>query len=226
MILSNIAILEAISKGALTIEPLAGTNASDAPFNTSAVDLRLGTEILVPTSNPVAMDMTKPGISSFLHQNSKAYTISHVQPYPLKRGTFVLGNTMEKIGFPILPDRQCYSARVEGKSSLARCGVLVHFTAPTIHAGFTGTITLEMINFNENDFLLYPGMFICQLIIEEVRGSLVETPNQFSDQNSTFGCRLIRSKNKDGQCSSSRAGQLRILPQICTNLSAPEETSH
>jgi deoxycytidine triphosphate deaminase len=35
---------------------------------------------------------------------------------------------------------------VEGKSSYARCGLLVHFTAPTIHTGFAGTITLELIN--------------------------------------------------------------------------------
>jgi len=188
MILSNNAILAAIDRGALTIEPLAGRDPSASPFNTSAVDLRLGTEILIPNADqPVALDLRRAGISSFLHQHSSKRVISDDQPYTLRKGTFVLGNTMEKVNFPLLTEQQCYSARVEGKSSLARCGILVHFTAPTIHAGFRGTITLEMINFGGTDFLLYPGMFICQLIVEEVTGSLIGTPNQFSGQTRPAG---------------------------------------
>jgi dCTP deaminase len=69
MILSNIAILDAIERGALKIEHLAGRDPSASPFNTTAVDLRLGTEILVPKSDqPLALDLRKKGISSFLHQ--------------------------------------------------------------------------------------------------------------------------------------------------------------
>jgi dCTP deaminase len=177
-----------MDRGALTIEPLAGRDPSASPFNTSAVDLRLGTEILVPIADqPLALDLRRPGISSFLHQHSTKCTISEDQPFTLRKGTFVLGNTMEKVKFPLLTEQQCYSARVEGKSSLARCGILVHFTAPTIHAGFTGNITLEMINFSGTDFLLYPRMFICQLIVEEVRGSLIEAPNQFRGQSDPAG---------------------------------------
>ena len=188
MILSNIAILDAIERGALKIEHLAGKDPSASPFNTTAVDLRLGTEILVPKSDqPLALDLRKKGISSFLHQHSATLRISEDQPFKLRKGTFVLGNTMEKVGFPLFTDEQCYSGRVEGKSSLARCGILVHFTAPTIHAGFTGTITLEMINLSENDFLLYPGMFVCQLIVEEVKGYPTGAPNQFIGQTKPAG---------------------------------------
>ncbi|HWY76967.1 MAG TPA: hypothetical protein VN281_15195, partial [Verrucomicrobiae bacterium] len=89
--------------------------------------------------------------------------------------------------------KSCLSARVEGKSSLARCGVIVHFTAPTIHAGFEGTITLEMINLGPLNFLLYPDIYICQLIIEEVKGIPTETPNQFKGQNHPAG---IKSGSK------------------------------
>ena len=188
MILSNIAILDAIQRGALTIVPLAGTDPSASPFNTSAVDLRLGTEILLPKADqPLALDLRKKGISLFLKQHCHSHKISEHQPFTLKKGTFVLGNTMEKVGFPLLTDQQCYSGRVEGKSSLSRCGILIHFTAPTIHAGFTGTITLEIINLNEIDFLLYPGMPICQLIIEEVKGYPTGAPNQFIGQTQPAG---------------------------------------
>jgi dCTP deaminase len=100
---------------------------------------------------------------------------------------FVLGQTIEEVNFPISPAGQFFAARLEGKSSLARCGILVHFTAQTIHAGFRGKITLEIINLGPFDFLLTPDMFICQLIIEEVKGSPVNAPNQFIGQSTPAG---------------------------------------
>jgi dCTP deaminase len=55
---------------------------------------------------------------------------------------------------------------VEGKSSLARLGLMVHMTAPTIHAGFVGQIQLEMYNLGPYDIVVAAGMRICQLIFE------------------------------------------------------------
>jgi dCTP deaminase len=101
----------------------------------------------------------------------------------------VLGQTVEKVDFPLSKCGKCFSARVEGKSSLARCGIIVHFTAPTIHAGFKGPITLEIINFGPIDFMLYPNMPFCQLIIEEVCGIPTQAPNQFSGQVTPAGTR-------------------------------------
>jgi dCTP deaminase len=178
-----------MAEGAFSIEPLAGSDPSSAPFNASAIDLRLGNEVLIPKKNyPVAIDLRNPGIAGFLHQNSERKTIYDDQPYTLTKDQFVLTNTLERVAFPIREEgQQCYSARVEGKSSLARCGVLIHFTAPTIHAGFEGTITLEMINMSAHNFLLYPGMYICQLIIEEVRGLPISALNQFSGQTGPAG---------------------------------------
>src|SRR5260370_964678 len=84
MILSNIAILDAIQRGALTIVPLAGTDPSASPFNTSAVDLRLGTEILLPKADqPLALDLRKKGISLFLKQHCHSHKISEHQPFTL-----------------------------------------------------------------------------------------------------------------------------------------------
>ena len=70
---------------------------------------------------------------------------------------------------------------------MTRCGILIHFTAPTIHAGFEGTITLEIINLGPIEFLLYPDMRICQLIIEEVKGIPTDAPNQFRGQKDAVG---------------------------------------
>lgn len=187
MILSNVEIVKAIQAGDISIEPLAGMNLTKAPFNTSSVDLRLDWELLIPEAAPVALRPGLGGISRYLNANSRHLIITPEQPFTLKPNTFLLGKTKEKVAFPIREGQMCYSARVEGKSSLARCGVLVHFTAPTIHAGFEGTITLEIINLGINDVLLELDMYICQLIIEEVKGTPIVTPSQFRGQSTPAG---------------------------------------
>ena len=188
MILSNTEILSAIKQSAIQISPLAGEDPSQPPFNTSAIDLRLGNEVVVPKADtPVQLDLRRSGIAKFLNDHSEKKTITEDQPYSLRKNILVLGQTLERVAFPIHEDGTCYSARVEGKSSVARCGILVHFTAPTIHTGFEGHITLEIINLGPVDFLLTPNMFICQLIVEEVRGTPANAPNQFKGQNTPSG---------------------------------------
>lgn len=105
----------------------------------------------------------------------------------LERGSFVLGNTCERVALPIIPGRQSLAARIEGKSSFARCGLLVHFTAPTVHAGFDGTLTLEMTNLGVAPIALFPGMAICQLILERVLGEPWARPGQFQGQTTPPG---------------------------------------
>jgi dCTP deaminase len=102
--------------------------------------------------------------------------------FALEPGKFVLSNTMERIHFPITQTGPCYGARVEGRSSYARVGLLIHFTAPTIHAGFNGTITLELMNLGKNPIMLYQGIYICQLIFEQIAGEIFFTPSQFQGQ--------------------------------------------
>lgn len=185
MILSNVEILAAVRAGQLSIEPLTSTDPARAPFNTSAIDLHLSNEISIPRTDdrPVQLDLRRGSIASFLHAHSEHRTLHDDQPYSLKPGRFILANTRERIDFPISVAAERFLAgRVEGKSSLARCGLLVHFTAPTIHAGFEGRITLEMINLGPADILLTPGMPICQLIVEEVKGRPADAPNQFRGQ--------------------------------------------
>lgn len=187
MILSNVEIINCLRDEKFSIAGLDSLDPTKQPFNTSAVDLRLSDEIIIPKGDtPTQLDLRSGSIAAFLSKHSDSYKISEEQPYSLRPHKFILAKTKEHVNFPITDD-DCYSARIEGKSSLARCGILVHFTAPTIHAGFNGTITLEIINLGPQSFLLHPGMFICQLIIEEVRGKPTNAPNQFSGQTSAAG---------------------------------------
>lgn len=188
MILSDTAIVFALDHGYITIDPSPKGLVGHPPFNPSSIDLHLSNQVSVPhTDRPLALDLSLPDITAYLKANSDRYTITDTQPYTLQRNQFVLANTTEQISFPINPDGPCYAARVEGRSSLARCGILVHFTAPTIHAGFFGTITLELINLGFASFLLKPGLAVCQLVIEEVQGVPTSGPSQFAGQSEPEG---------------------------------------
>lgn len=190
MILSNVAIVDAIQDKKIKIEPLESLDPALPPFNTTSIDLRLAPTISEPIKKKeVLVRPSVGGIARLLANNSETEEITQKRPIILKPNFFILAQTKEKVDFPISEDETsaCYCARVEGKSSLARCGLLVHFTAPTIHAGFKGPITLEIINLGPYDILLEVDMYICQLIIEEVKGSPRLTPSQFRGQTTPIG---------------------------------------
>ena len=78
--------------------------------------------------------------------------------FVLHPGEFVLGSTLEMV---TLPDD--LAARVEGKSSLGRLGLMTHATAGFVDPGFSGHVTLELSNVATLPIMLYPGMKIGQL---------------------------------------------------------------
>ncbi|MDT0164616.1 dCTP deaminase [Actinotalea sp. AC32] len=80
------------------------------------------------------------------------------EPFILHPGEFVLGSTYESVA---LPDD--VAARLEGKSSLGRLGLLTHSTAGFIDPGFTGHVTLELSNVATLPIKLWPGMKIGQM---------------------------------------------------------------
>jgi dCTP deaminase len=63
----------------------------------------------------------------------------------------------------------------------------VHFTAPTIHAGFKGNLTLEIMNFGGYPISLYPETPICQLVVERVSSKPFRNDSQFHGQTSAAG---------------------------------------
>ena len=80
------------------------------------------------------------------------------EPLVLHPGEFVLGSTYEAV---TLPDD--VAARLEGKSSLGRLGLIVHATAGFCDPGWKGTLTLELNNLTRVPIKLYPGLLIAQL---------------------------------------------------------------
>jgi dCTP deaminase len=194
MILSNVEIFRALDEKRLIIRPEPiprepSVGQAHSPYDTHSVDLSLGDEITIPKAGQFTYDLTEPGrIADTIRQHSDTLKISDLQPFALKPHCFILGKTREWVELPIDATRPtCLAARIEGKSSRARFGILIHFTAPTVHPGFRGTLTLEMINLGPASFLLRPGMPIAQLIVEEVKGCPIANPSQFQGQQNPAG---------------------------------------
>jgi dCTP deaminase len=160
MILSDIDIKKRIEAGDIVIT--SADIGHEKNVNASSMDLRLGRFFKIYDHSKYAI--LDPLNAETFNNTTKLIEIKgEGEPFIVQPGEFVLGVTMEKI--KIADD---LVARVEGRSSLGRLGIIVHSTAGFIDAGFEGTITLEITNINRMPVALYPGMRVCQLAFEEM----------------------------------------------------------
>jgi dCTP deaminase len=162
MPLSDVEIWAEIGAGYLIIDPLPTHDRVGA----SSIDFLLHSEIIA-LPNPeaatgIAVDPSLVDVMSILERYGQKKDLS-VGPYEIKPREFVIGYTHEKLQLP-----SHLAARIEGKSSLGRLGLAVHVTAPTVHAGFRGRLTLEMINAGPFALKLTHKMEISQLIVERL----------------------------------------------------------
>ena len=177
MIYSDRDIRAALAAGELDISP----RPAPAAFATSSVDLRLGNAFtvfnaLVPGIE-ISVMISQADPEEGARQYGRVVNVPDGSYIEMAPNTFALAYTVERVGLPLN-----LAARVEGKSSVARWGLSIHQTAPTIHAGFRGNIRLEIANVGPFVCRLVPGMEICQLIIEELK-SLPENELQSRFQN-------------------------------------------
>ena len=141
----------------------------------SAVDLRLSNQFTVfkPQKQGVTttLDLTMIGnVEAIIEDYADEITVEDNKPFILKSKSFVLAYTREYIKLP-----NYLAARVEGRSSLARIGISIHQTAPTVHATFEGQLRLEILNNGTLDCALKPGMKFCQLVVERLGSPAVST---------------------------------------------------
>ena len=175
MILTDREIQAFLASNQISIAPAPGAGA----YSSTSVDLTLdepGEVWKDLPGQPIRPNV--PGYN-FRSLDARKDKVS-LNGYHFKQQTLLLAWTREDI---TLPYTSRVAARVEGKSGLARLGLLVHMTAPTIHAGFRGQIQLEMCNLGPYEIILDAGMTICQLIFEITFGTPMKGyGGQFSGQ--------------------------------------------
>ena len=149
MVLSDHTIKEEIAAGRIVIEPL-----GEGCIQPASVDVHLDRELLVfRNSRRAFIDVREEQ-----HDLTEMVEIERDTPFMLHPGEFVLASTLEHIE---LPDDLV--ARLEGKSSLGRIGLLIHSTAGYVDPGWRGHLTLELSNIVNLPVTLYYGMKIGQL---------------------------------------------------------------
>jgi dCTP deaminase len=182
LILTDREIRTHLARGTIVIDP------PPIAFDSTAVDLTL--DPIIKEFKPLEKGIETvidPVNANFraeevLESITEEKTIGD-EGYILHPQKFVLGWTAEYVDLKI--DTRI-AARVEGKSSIARLGIVVHMTAPTIHAGFEGQIRLEIGNYGMFPVRLRPKMRICQLVFEmTLRAPEKAFPSQFAGQTST-----------------------------------------
>jgi len=149
LIYSDRTIKEAISSGKIAIEPY-----EPSFVQPSSVDLRVSNGFRVFVNHRYSeIDPRAPQADL-----TQLVEVGEEEPFMLHPGEFVLGSTLERVrlGVDVV-------ARLEGKSSLGRLGLLIHSTAGFIDPGFEGHITLELSNVATLPIAIYPGMKIGQI---------------------------------------------------------------
>ena len=149
MLLSDRDILAELDAGRVQLDPL-----TRDMIQPSSIDVRLDKFFRVFDNHKY------PHIDPAVDQSelTREVEVKNDETFVLHPGEFVLGSTYEVVG---LPDD--IAARLEGKSSLGRLGLLTHSTAGFIDPGFSGHVTLELANVATLPIKLYPGMKIGQL---------------------------------------------------------------
>jgi dCTP deaminase len=149
VILSDRTLREQLAAGRIVLDPF-----DENLIQPSSIDVRISHMFRVFRNHTAAVIDVKQDLTAL----TELVEISEDQAFMLHPGEFVLGSTLERLAVP-----DDLVARIEGKSSLGRLGLLIHSTAGFIDAGFDGHITLELANVASLPITLYPGMKIGQV---------------------------------------------------------------
>ena len=195
-VLSDRDIRAALEAGRVRIDPY-----DPSCLQPSSVDLHLDRHFRVFRNNRypfIDVRRPQPDLTELL-------SVEDDEPFILHPGEFVLGQTIEWVE---LPDDLV--ARLEGKSSLGRLGLLIHSTAGYVDPGWKGTLTLELSNVANLPITLYHGMKIGQVSFERM-SSPVERPygspalgSKYQGQRSPTASEFYRDFQKAGAHASRK----------------------
>jgi dCTP deaminase len=191
MILSDRTIREQIDAGRIEIDPF-----DPACLQPSSVDLHVDRTFRVFHNQRYPYIDVKREMSDL----TGVVEVPEDEPFILHPGEFVLGSTRERVR---LPDDLV--ARLEGKSSLGRLGLLIHSTAGYVDPGWDGFLTLELSNVANLPITIYPGMKIGQISFFRLT-TAAETPygsgragSKYQGQRGPTASRFFEEFKDDGR---------------------------
>ena len=176
MVLSDRDILQHISAGKIKITPAPDLQTQ---LGSCSIDFKLSNTFRVFEHSKYAYIDLRAGIDT--SDLMRRVDVPDGEAFTMQPGEFVLAATQEKLE---LADD--VMARLEGRSSLGRLGIIVHSTAGLFDPGWIGTATLELGNLGRMPVKLYPGMRICAFTFEQL-SSPAKVPYQLKPANKYAG---------------------------------------
>lgn len=158
MVLSDRDIKKYLSSGKIKVTPKPDLKTA---LGACSIDLRLGNEFRIFEHS--RFPYIDPYDKSLSGDITKIVEVKEEEPFILQPGDFVLATTIESF---TLPDDLL--ARLEGRSSLGRLGIVVHSTASIFEPGWQGKVVMELGNLGRMPVALYPGMRVCALTFEKL----------------------------------------------------------
>jgi len=149
VVLSDRTIREELQARRIVIDPL-----GEQCIQPSSVDLHVDKHFRLFRNHSMRVIDVKEDLEDL----TELVEIPAGQALMLHPGEFILGSTLERVALPT-----DLVARLEGKSSLGRLGLLIHSTAGFVDAGWDGHLTLELSNVANLPITIYPGMKIGQI---------------------------------------------------------------
>ena len=189
MILSDRDILTRLERGDISITPAPNLETQLQP---ASLDLRLGYDF--QTFNYTRQALIDPSDPATFEHLTSLTQLQDGERFLAHPGEFVLATTLEQVEIP-----NDLVARLEGRSSIGRLGIVIHSTAGYIDPGFKGKITLEISNLGRIAVALYPGMRICQITFEEMsspvrQGYGERHGSKYQGQNAATASRIFEDK--------------------------------
>jgi dCTP deaminase len=185
MVLSDIDIRRHLENGLIKIDPFPDLESQLGPCS---VDLRLGNEFRVfEHSRWPCIDVRAPFNPDEI---MRTIQVADTDAFVMQPGELVLATTIESINLP--PN---LLARLEGRSSLGRLGIIVHGTAPRFDPGWSGRAVMELGNIGRIAVALRPGMRICSMTFEELSSPAARPygsspSHKYAGQDGPTGSRL------------------------------------
>lgn len=174
MFLSDKDILKEVESGKITLEPFNENQLQPATY-----DIRLGnTFIINDAHSTTAIDPVKG-----VFPNTQSLEVPDGEEFVLHPGVSILGYTKERFG------SEKYLIEVNGKSSLARIGLIVHNSASIVNPGHYACIALELCNLNNVPIVLRPDMEVAQLTFS----TLSSPPKQSYQQTGRYNDDNVKS---------------------------------
>ena len=167
-VLARSELMRLVKAGKLKIEPFSRTQ-----LGAGSIDLHLGNEFRVFKKARGVFRVTD---DSSYDEITEAIRVEDGGSLVMKPGQFVHGITKEKVTIPT-----DVAAFIEGRSSLARIGLLTHLSSGFVHPGTSNRTVLEIANLSPMSLSIAPGMRICQLVLLSVKGS-GRYEGKFADQ--------------------------------------------